>query len=540
MDFKHIRLAIVEDNGVARINLRNNLMHMGFEQIGCYSQGRELRQAMRERHFDLVLMDYHLGMHKNGVEVIQELQQADLLKPSVAVIFITSDRMPLIFGQIVDVHPDSVVLKPYTIRNVQGVISNCLLARKMLADVYRAMDIEDYATALTHLDGVDAENEILRRGAIITKLRARLLLKLHRYADAASIYREILQKADKVIWARWGLVVALFLNGDKDESMAELDSMLDTSLTKDKACEWLARIHISNTEYDKAQEYLDRINESELTLSTARLKVHLYQMQEKIDEAIALLERKRESNRHVRERFSELSADLARVYLARAESDPLTREESLKQARTIIGGTRRAMEDDVDLCKNYITALSYIMEGDEVRANSILNNHAMLEFDSASTDTMSDAVKAWFAVGETSKASEIQQQVENRKDKLLDENEKAMTQMRIAQNEISLGDKKSRSLEFNKRGLEAFSNDKLSEAIDLFYQAHILFPAEPAFLINLFDAMVTHQCPQHKRVKTLKIADELKGQSLSETNKNRFNEIRQRMIRDMHIHSQNT
>lgn len=126
MSLSDIKVAIVEDNGMARINLRNHLMEMGFTEVGCFSNGRELKAHVRLRRVDLLLMDYHLGQNKNGVEVVQELQEKGLLKSSTSIIFITSDRLPMIVGQIVDVHPDALVIKPYTIRSIEKNISACL------------------------------------------------------------------------------------------------------------------------------------------------------------------------------------------------------------------------------------------------------------------------------------------------------------------------------------------------------------------------------------------------------------------------------
>ncbi|MEI8649199.1 hypothetical protein P4S73_17115 [Paraglaciecola sp. Hal342] len=82
--------------------------------MGCFSNGRELKAHVRLRRVDLLLMDYHLGQNKNGVEVVQELQEKGLLKSSTSIIFITSDRLPMIVGQIVDVHPDALWSSSHT------------------------------------------------------------------------------------------------------------------------------------------------------------------------------------------------------------------------------------------------------------------------------------------------------------------------------------------------------------------------------------------------------------------------------------------
>ena len=126
MEKRKVNIAVVEDNGMARINLRNHLLEMEFNTVNCFTHGRELKKDLKRRSYDLILMDFHLGDNKNGVEVIQDLQKEGLLKHSTCLVFITSDRLPMIIGQIVDIHPDDLVIKPYTIRTLKRTVNNAL------------------------------------------------------------------------------------------------------------------------------------------------------------------------------------------------------------------------------------------------------------------------------------------------------------------------------------------------------------------------------------------------------------------------------
>jgi hypothetical protein len=63
--------------------------------------------------------------------------------------FITCDRLPFIIGQIVDVHPQALVIKPYTIRNLSRSISNYLSLHEYLMPVFEMMDEDNYPQALS-------------------------------------------------------------------------------------------------------------------------------------------------------------------------------------------------------------------------------------------------------------------------------------------------------------------------------------------------------------------------------------------------------
>ncbi|MDF2177701.1 response regulator [Aliiglaciecola sp. CAU 1673] len=528
MQATKINIAIVEDNGVARINLRNLLMGMGFSDVGCYSHGRELKSVLRQRHYDLVLMDFHLGLHKNGVEVVNELQQEGLIKPSTCIIFITSDRFPVIIGQIFDVHPDALVLKPYTIRNLEKSLMACIQQNRYLLPVLKLMDQEQNQQALELLDEMLKVNERPKYQTPMVKLKARLLVRLERYAEGAAIYEGILKTSDKILWAKWGLIQCTYKNGEVEKSEKMLEALLDTHLTNDKACEWLTRINIERKEYDKAQQYIDRIKESELSVSAALLKANLYQMRDEVDMAIGLLEKKRESNRNFRERYYDITMDLARVYLDLAEQKPQQeRSRYLQLTRFLIGSAARGNQlQDVDAKRNYLAALAALMEEDNKKAAELLADEAMLDTQSMDASTLSDAVSAWHGLGNDCRASEMLLELEQKLKQLPDENERTITSLKMAKNEELLGEKRARAVSFNQQGQAFYVKNQFSEAKDLFYQAYILFPDEPAFSLNLLHCMAETATKEHKKASISALVNELQGHQLSAANANRFKDIK--------------
>ena len=527
MERRIVSIALVEDNGMARINLRNHLMEMDFNKVDCFSHGRELKASMRRRNYDLLLMDFHLGENKNGVEVIQDLASEGLLKYSTCIIFITSDRLPMIVGQIVDVHPDDLVLKPYTIRNLQRTVYNSMSINLHLKPVLRLMDQGEFALAMEKLDKLIESKKIRKARSNMLKLKARLLIKLGKYDEASELYSGVLESSDKIIWARWGLVQSQFLAGKEDQSEELLEEMLGAHLTNDKACEWLARISINRQEYGKAEEYMTLIKESSLSMAAAKLKAYLYQVQDKMDDAVTLLERRRESSRSVREKFAELSLELARCYLSMAESKPTNeRESTLQVARFLIGSAgRRTLEEGLDLKRSYMNILAAILEGNMEKANELLTQEGIDDFKKADVSTMTDAVKAWMSVGNELKAAQILFESEEKLANLDDFTEQTLSTMLINKSEESVGARRPRALKFNKQGLELYNDNKFEESIDYFYQAYILFPKEPAFGLNMLQGLVEAKEAKHKSVKTLRLYNELDKRELSPGNRSRLGEL---------------
>lgn len=539
MDKRKIKIAVVEDNGMARINLRNHLLEMEFSGVDCFTHGRELKNSMRRRRYDLILMDFHLGDNKNGVEVVQDLNAEGLLKESTCLIFITSDRLPMIIGQIVDIHPDDLVIKPYTIRTLKRTIFNALKIHETLLPVLGQMDEKEFEDALLKLDEIIRADVLPKSRTHLLKLRARLLLKLKRFKEAGDLYQTVLDSSNKVIWAKWGLIHSQYLAGDTEISKELLQEMLGAHLTNDKACEWLARICIGDKEYAKAEEYMEQIKESSLSMAASKLKAYLYQVQDKMDQAIDLLERKRQASRNVREKFAELSLELARCYLNLAETKPQNeREKSLQVARFLIGTAgRKIVEESLNLKRGYMNVLAAILEGNEDKAMEMLESEELENLERADVSTMTDAVKAFLGVGDELRASQILFESEEKMLNLEDLTEKTLSSMQISKSEEAIGERRPRALKFNKEGLELHSSHQYDDAIDYFYQAYILFPKEAAFGLNLLQSMVEAKRPRHKNAKTLRIYNELDERELSTGNRQRLQEIGRKinLNRDMYV-----
>jgi len=539
MSLSDIKVAIVEDNGMARINLRNHLMEMGFSEIGCFSNGRELKARARLRRIDLLLMDYHLGQNKNGVEVVQELQEQGLLKSSTSIIFITSDRLPMIVGQIVDVHPDALVIKPYTIRSIEKNISACLNFHHYLMPVFKLMDEDEFAHALDKLNYMLERNSRPRMRSQMVKLQARLLIKVKRFKEAASVYNDVLRSSDKIIWAKWGLIQSLYLDGQIKQSEDMLLALTGTQLTSDKAREWLARICIDANQYAQAEDHINAIREGEMSVSAARLKAYIYQAQERNDEAIQLLEKKRESNRGIRERYDELSLDLARCYLQEAEGKKANeREKTLQVAKFLIGSAgRKNLDQKLIIKKDFLYAAAAVMAGNIEKASELLNREGMDDMTDSDVLQMTDAISAWKGIGNDEKASEILALCKMRLSQLDDGNETTVANMQVVKREESIGERRPEAMKLNKTGLEHYIKHDYQKATQDFYQAYLLFPREVAFSLNLLQSLVEAEQGSYKTINTRQFLSELSRRQMAPNNQKRLEDIAKKVEKSPEIFS---
>lgn len=536
---KALRIAIVEDNATARTNLRSHLMGIDNFDVASYSNGNELRNGLRLNNFDLILMDFHLGQSKNGVEWINLLIELQLFKPSMGLVFITSDGIPQTIGQILDLYPDFILIKPYTIKSLVTNLAHYLLLRKEILPALQLMSQNNNEQALTLISEKLKTNMNKRFVNDFLKLQGRLLIAEKQYAQAIALYSAVLRKSSNVLWAHWGLIKSEFFTGQWRQCQDMLNNLLSQSLTKDKAYEWLASVAIGKEEYSEAENLLSNIKESELTIQTTRLKVLAFNMQDKHEHAQCLLEKKIQNNLTVKERMSEYSIELARFHIQLAEAlsenqnhpeniDLLNEtQENLTTARKLIGRASRTNNDrHSELQKDYLLALAYIVEGDKERAQLIIDKTGSIDLSQhAKASTMIDAVKVYFGIDQADKANEILQDCDEYL--LMHDNhiERLVCCDQINEIEETQHLQKDRALQSNDKGNALYLSKEYTQALSCFHKAYKMFPGIPAFSLNLLQCLADLSQDEYQDIHAIKVFKELKSVALSEKNQVRLGHI---------------
>ncbi|MBT1451972.1 response regulator [Glaciecola sp. XM2] len=527
----NLRIAIVEDNNTARLNLRSHLMSIDGFEISSYSNGKELRNGLRTVNFDMVFIDFHLGQAKNGVEWIQQLIEAKAFKPSMGLFFVTSDSQPQTIGQILDLHPDFILIKPYTMKSLATNVRHYLSARRSLLPALKYMDANRNQMAIHYVNEQLDKGVPKRIETDFIKLKGRLLIIEKRYDEAISLYSSVLDKANGVLWAHWGLIKSEFFTGKWQECQKMLDRLIDESLTKEKAYEWLASVEIGRKNFIHAEQLLDNIRDTDLTIQATRLKVLCYKMQGKTADALALLEKKVQSNLSIKERLVDYAMELARYHLhvAELEADG-DNSQSVSAARVMLGKAGRGISDrQSEQQKDNMLALSFLLDDDKPRAERIISESShSLQLRNANVSSMVDAVKVWFGLGHLDKAKELLEACDN----LMLEQESHIDSLIanevVAKAEKSLGLEKERAISVNEKGMQEYRAQNFSAALAHFYKAYCTFPGVPAFALNLLQCLGDCQQSEYKDVTVEKLLHELDAISLSDKNLIRMDSIKQK------------
>ena len=525
------RLAIVEDNATARASLRSHILPTGLFEVSSFGSGAELKAALRTQHFEVILLDFHLGTGKNGVAWVQELRQSRFIKPSTGIIFITSDRLPQTIGQIIDVHPDLLIIKPYSIGTLTRQLEHYMTYRGFVSNVLASLDKGDTKHALSQLARLAQENVPRRLQSDVTKLQARLLYEDRQFLRAQQLYEAVLTQSDQVLWAQWGRIKCQYAAGNYGACSEQLSAILNVNLAKDQAFEWLACLCYEQEAYSQAEHYLDNIKPSDLSVPATRLKTLTYHKQNRVLEGIELLQKKRAMNRSAKEAFNDFTFTLAEFYLQLAEESPETnRKESLSQARKLVGIAGRSQHDiQLTQKRDYLLAFAAVLDGDNKKAALMLDNDSMNAVTRAETPTLLVAAKVNGALGRKEKARLLMEMATQRNATIEDLSEQTVNAGEILASEQKLGLAGDKAFELNDKGTQWFLKRRFAEAMPFFYDAHRLLPAIGAFTLNLLQCMVESQTVQYKRYTIRKLLAELESTQMNPTNRSRLTQLRKQV-----------
>jgi CheY-like chemotaxis protein len=521
------RIAIVEDNATARTTLRGHLLPIAKLNVSSFGSGVELKSALRKQHFELIIMDYHLGQGRTGVEWVQSLKESGFIRPSTGLIFLTSDRSPQTIGRIMDLQPDALLIKPYTIASLSRQIKHYLSYRKYIEPVLREMDNKQRPSAITLLRKKLREGVPPRLASDVGKLYAKLLFENEDILHAMRVYDDVLTRSDKVLWAQWGKIRCQYAAGLWPDCQDELSGMVTSSLARDSAFEWLASLSFEQKSYEQVEAYLSQIKFSDLSLPAARLKSIAYQKQDKVVEAIDLLQKKRAMHRSAKDRFNDFTFELAEFYLLLAEEAPSTnREESLSQARKLVGLAGRSQSDRQVLQKrDYLLAFSAILESEDQKAAHLLESDYMDDYLRTEPSMLVIAAKVHHGLGEEGKASQLLALAKQKNAELQIISEQVANDDLIFSGGERLGLNHDQAVMLNETGTQLFMNKQYLPAMKHFYDALNLSPETAAFGLNLLQCMIESDTAVYRKYGIRKLLRVIADMALSDSNHHRLTQL---------------
>lgn len=523
-----LNVAIIEEDANSRSTIRSHMLQIPNLQISSFSSMALFKEECFKTDFHLIISAYEFSGGKNGAQWCQELSLNHLLKPSVGICLISADTSSLAISQIIDANPDVVLIRPYTMKSFLGNINDYLTFRNLLLPYLAALDEDNIQAVLVGLRKLQLSHPEHKTN--LARLEAKLLLRIQSYSQAASIYQTILEKSPQTLWARWGLIKSQFMAGDWESCKGILHTLLKANVTRDKAYEWLACVAYAEHEYDSAQNHLSHIKIADLSFQATKLKSHLLCLQNRIEDAIHLLDQKRKSNNMLTDEFNELTYEMAHCYLMQIEKNTVVDKDfNIEQAKSLINSAGKYQKDPVSKQKrDCLMSAAFLIEGNIIQVEKLLGQEWMQNFDRANIPTLQAAMNANKAIGQEQKAIELLRLSEQKISNIDSPIENVISIDIVQQQETKLVDKQARAAQANKRGTELYIANKFEQAMFYFHKALVLYPTTSAFAINL--ATCLYQCKQdnYKELKYAELLEKLQTMQLHPEHQKRLTGLLQK------------
>jgi tetratricopeptide (TPR) repeat protein len=250
-DFSNLSALIVDAQAGMRHGLRGMLSQLGLREVEDAAAANIGLQKLKQRQYDLVFCEYHLGEGQDGQHFLEDARHHGLLPLSTIFIMVTGESDHGCVAGAAELAPSDYLLKPFAADLLHERIERAVIKRAAFLLAFRAIESTNLHAAIAICAG--AEKRFPQYLLDFQRLKAELHLAIGEPDAARAIYQQVID-ANAVPWARLGLGKSLFMQkryADAEQTLAAL--ILENRRYVD-AYDWLARAREAQGDFKAAQQ----------------------------------------------------------------------------------------------------------------------------------------------------------------------------------------------------------------------------------------------------------------------------------------------
>ena len=133
------RVLIVDDQRAFQLMFKGVLYSMGATNVAFAPTGEQALAKCSNVDFDILFVDYHLGIGKNGKQLLEDLREKKLLKPHSIFMLITGENSVPVVVSAVELEPDDYLVKPFSQSVLRSRIIRIKHKKEQLAGLFQAL-----------------------------------------------------------------------------------------------------------------------------------------------------------------------------------------------------------------------------------------------------------------------------------------------------------------------------------------------------------------------------------------------------------------
>jgi DNA-binding response OmpR family regulator len=360
-----LNVLVVESQPTMRTQLRNMLASIGYESAQFAVSASMAARRLRERPYDLILCEYHLGDGQDGQHLLEDLRQHEIIPLDTLFVMISGETNYERVVSTCELAPNDYILKPLTAETLRVRLQRAFDKRDAFLPAWQSMALGDTVGAIAWCrDARDRHPQYL---IDFMRLQAQLHLSIGQLDESESLYRQILD-AKPIPWAELGLARVLMLRKhhvEAEQILARLVAAHDRFI---EAYDLLSRVREETGRADAARDTLLAATQRS-PYRIGRLR-HLGELSLEVGDAAAAESTFAEVVR--KGKYSDFADPEDHVRLVQAQLAQM----KLDSAATSIADLDRSLgrQPKGELCKALCHALLHARSGDLERAREALHS----------------------------------------------------------------------------------------------------------------------------------------------------------------------
>ncbi|TCI03328.1 response regulator [Corallincola luteus] len=310
MSLTHSHVLVVDDQRSFQVMLKGMLNNIGFNNIEMCETGEQACKYCDDRPFQLLLVDYNLGVNKkNGRQLLEELRGKGLITTEAIFIIVTGENSRAMVLGALENQPDDYIMKPFSQRQLSSRIERAHQKRQAMQSVLQPLNDKNYPEAIAACHTLIAAGS--KYSNHCKNLLAELYCKVGQYEKSEQFLKALLAERD-ITWAK----VAL------------------------------AKAHMGLKRYDVAIQTLEELlTQHPLLLDAHDLKAQCQYMLDQPEQALQSLQDAAEISPHSIER---------QQHIARLSREVELSELTQNTYQTIYELSKRSLHHNVEHLLNYV------------------------------------------------------------------------------------------------------------------------------------------------------------------------------------------
>ncbi|MEH6470272.1 MAG: response regulator [Halopseudomonas sp.] len=255
VDFSNKSVLLVDSSGNLRSTVKSMLQSMGFTSITTTSISSRILEDIVAGDYDIILIGHNINDSYSGLQLLEEARYKGLIKPTCSWVLMTSDASQQSVLFAIEIQPDELLTKPFTLDMLSKRIHQLCRRRAALEPIERAIERKAINRAVALCDTLHKPSGASYSQAQMIK--GRLLLDQNKYGDAKTVF-EPLYWAGKALLPGYQLAECHYHLGEFEPAQQLLQGLISKHPLLIPAYDLQGRVYEASGELESAKQIVKK------------------------------------------------------------------------------------------------------------------------------------------------------------------------------------------------------------------------------------------------------------------------------------------